>query len=211
MIIPLLISDNGEIALNRMDEFNVTHLPVLDDNTLIGLITDTDIFNSNEFSLLLGQYTFSLGLVYVTQYQHIYDVIKLFDTHQLTLLPVLDDKRHYLGSITLPKLVNQFSILSAAKIPGAIIILELNTSDYLMTQIAQIIESNEAKILSLCTTTYNDSTRMEITLKINKVEIRSILQTFNRYNYIVKASFTEEDVYEDLRERYDSFMRYLNT
>jgi CBS-domain-containing membrane protein len=210
-IVPLMLTDNGEMAINRMYEYKVNHLPVVDNNKFVGLLTDTDIYNKNNFSIELGQYDFSLGLIYIEQFQHIYDIIKVIDTHKLTLIPVLDDNHLYLGSITLPTLVQCFSKLSAVENPGGIIILDLDSSSYLLTQIAQIVESNEAKILSLYLKMYNDSTRMEVTLKVNTMDIRSILQTFSRYNYIVKASFTEEDVYDDLRERYNSLMRYLNT
>jgi len=210
-VAPLKITDNGETALNMMDEFKLTHLPVVDNGRYIGLLSETDIYSKNDFTQPLESYTFSLGLLYVQQYQHVYDVLLTFDTHKLTLLPVVDDKNQFLGSITLLSLINYFSLLSSVKNPGGVIVLELNTNDYSLTQIAQIVESNDAKILSLYITSFDDSTRMEVTLKVNKMDIRAILQTFNRYNYLVKASFSEDDVYDELRERYDSLMRYLNT
>jgi predicted transcriptional regulator len=210
-VAPLKITDNGETALNWMDEYKLTHLPVVDNGRYIGLLSEADIYSKNDFTQPLENYNFSLGLLYVQQYQHVYDVLLPFDTHKLTLLPVVDDKNQYLGSITLMNLVNYFSRFSSVKNPGGIIVLELNTNDYLLTQIAQIVESNDAKILSLYISSFDDSTRMEITLKVNKMDIRAILQTFNRYNYNIKASFSEDDVNDDLRERFDSLMRYLDT
>ena len=56
-----------------------------------------------------------------------------------------------------------------------------------------------------------DSTKLEITLKLNRIDIGPVLQTFNRYNYIISASFSDQDVYnEGLQDRYDSLMNYLN-
>ena len=129
---------------------------------------------------------------------------------KLTLLPVVDDKNQYIGVITLDQLVYKFSQLTAVLNPGGIIILEINVNDYILTQIAQIVESNDAKILSLYLTPHADSTKMEVTLKINKRDITPILQTFNRYNYVVKATFSEEDLLDDLQDRYDSLLRYLD-
>jgi hypothetical protein len=94
--------------------------------------------------------------------------------------------------------------------PGGIIILELNDKDYLLTEIAQIVESNDAKVLGMYLTTFPDSTRIEITLKINKIDVGPVLQTFIRYNYTIKASFSEDTYTESLQERYNSLMNYLN-
>ena len=79
-----------------------------------------------------------------------------------------------------------------------------------MEVIAQIVESNDAKILSSYVTSYPDSIKLEITLKINKINIYPILQTFSRYNYTVLASFSESTFKDDLMDRYNSLMTYLN-
>jgi hypothetical protein len=108
--------------------------------------------------------------------------------------------------------LHYFSKLSAIEKPGGIIVLEIAQSDYLMTEISQIIESNDAKILSMYVNTMEDSTKLEVTLKLNITDLTSIIQTFNRYEYSIKASFMEFDEQEDLyNERYDLFMRFLNT
>ncbi|HOI00443.1 MAG TPA: CBS domain-containing protein, partial [Bacteroidales bacterium] len=78
-------------------------------------------------------------------------------------------------------------------------------------EIARIVESDDAKVLSLYIRTLPDSTRMEITLKVNKMKIPGMLQTFHRYNYLVTASFSEGETADDLRDRYNLLMYYLNT
>lgn len=95
--------------------------------------------------------------------------------------------------------------------PGAIIILEINQNDYVLSEIAQIVESQDAKILNLFVENSNNTTKADVILKINTYEIQSLIQTFNRYNYIIKATYTEnEKMYDDLRDRYDSLMKYLS-
>ncbi len=125
----------------------------------------------------------SLSNAYVLESQHIYDVIRIADAMKLTLVPVLDEKKHYIGSITLANICHHMSELMALNNPGGIIILELNDKDYLLTEIAQIVESNDAKILGMYITTFPESTRIEVTLKINKIDVGPVLQTFIRYNY----------------------------
>ena len=102
------------------------------------------------------------------------------------------------------------STITAVDNPGGIIVLELNVNDFSLSEIAQIIESNDARLLSLYMNSQADSTRSELTLKINRMDIQPILQTFLRYDYTIKASFFESDYTDDLRERYNQLMNYLN-
>ena len=83
-------------------------------------------------------------------------------------------------------------------------------STKILTEISQIIESNDAKVLNLYLTSYPNSTKIDLTLKINKIDLTQVLKTFNRYNYIIKASFSEHQYIEDLKDRYDLLMNYLN-
>jgi acetoin utilization protein AcuB len=207
---PLDPSETGINALGMMDELRVSQLPVVKGEEFTGLITDTDILNLNNFGESVGNHPLSLTNAYVREDQHIYDVIRLFDSLKLDLLPVVDEKGRYMGAIMLSGLVHHISSMMALDNPGGIIVLEINDKDYLLTEIAQIVESNDAKILGLYITTYPDSTRMDVTLKVNRIDVGAILQTFIRYNYIIKASFSEDTYTDSLKERFDSLMNYLN-
>jgi acetoin utilization protein AcuB len=159
----------------------------------------------------IGNHSLSLFSPFVQTDQHVYEVMELASQLQLTVVPVLDENNHFQGVITLTDLLHFFADVSALKQPGGIIVLELNTRDYSLTQIAQIVESNDAKILSSYVTSSAQSTKMEVTLKINRKELSSIIQTFIRFNYDIKASFTDENDLNSLYEnRYDSFMKYLS-
>jgi hypothetical protein len=131
---------------------------------------------------------------------------------KLTVVPVLDYNNKYMGLVRMSDLLHYFSKISAIEKPGGIIVLELSERDYSMTEISQIVESNNAKILSMYLHTSPDSTKIEITLKLNVTDITPVIQTFNRYDYNIKASFMEYDEQDDLyNSRYELFMRYLNT
>jgi CBS-domain-containing membrane protein len=207
---PLKTSDTGLKALGWMDEFKVSHLPVVNGTELLGVVSDTELLDMNNAADELGNSKQALMRPHVFGHQHIYDAMKQMSLLNLTLIPVLDQEQHYMGVITLTHLMQQFSKLAAIQEPGGIIILELNNNDYSLSQIAQIIEGNDAKVLSLYVTPHPDSTKMEITVKVNKEDLSGILQTFFRYNYIVKASFHQSEFLEDLKNRYDSFMNYIN-
>jgi CBS domain-containing protein len=211
-VVPALkTSDTGLQALSWMDIFRISHLPIVNNKEFLGLISDKDIYNLNMAEEPIGNHKLSLFSPYVMMDQHIYEVIEIVSRLELTVVPVLDKDKNYLGLITLNDLLQRFAGLSALKQPGGIIELELNINDYTLTQIAQIVESNDAKILSMYLSSPEDSMRMTITLKVNTTDITSIIQTFNRYNYTVKASYMESDELESLmNNRYDAFMKYLS-
>jgi CBS domain-containing protein len=211
-VIPALrTSDSGQKALHWMDIFRISHLPIVNNVDFLGLISDKDIYDNNMAEEPIGNHNLSLFSPFVTIDQHIYEVIELASQMNLSIVPVLDNDNKYMGVITLMDLLHYFADVSALKQPGGIIVLEMNNNDYSLTEIAQIVESNDAKILSLYLTSPINSTRMEVTLKINRKELTSIIQTFIRYNYIIKASFMDENDLNSLYEnRFDSFMKYLN-
>ncbi|HFB61912.1 MAG TPA: CBS domain-containing protein [Bacteroidetes bacterium] len=209
-IMPLKTSDTGKTALSWMEEYKVSHLPIVNNQEFLGLISELDIYNLNSFDEPLGNHKLSLQHPYVFETQHIYDVLKLVNEQNLSLVPVLNDKGNYLGSIGLQNLVKYFARALSVDNPGGIIVLEMTYNNYSLTELAKIVEENDAKILSTFLINHEDSTRLDVFLKLNTVEISSVLKTLERYDYFVKASFGHEDDRDDLRERYNSLMNYLN-
>jgi CBS domain-containing protein len=209
-IIPLKTSNTGEEALELMEDLKVSHLPIVNNEVFLGLISEQDIYDLNSPEEPLGNYQLSLKHPYVNDHQHIYDVLKLVNEMKLSLIPVLDDHERYLGCITLMDLVNAMAGSFSLENPGGVIVLEMSQNDYDLSEIARIVESNDAKVLSLFISTHVDSTRLEVVLKLNRTELGGVLQTFDRYGYFVKASFGDEEDNDDLKENYDSLMNYLN-
>jgi len=210
-ITPLKTSDTGAYALNQMEEFKLSHLPIVNEIDFLGVISESEILAINEPDQPIGTYRLSLTRAYVNEDQHLFEVMKTIASLKLTMLPVLNDKNNYQGMITMSSLCQRLAEMTSINTPGGIIVLEINNNDYSLSEIARIVESNDAKVLSLYITSHPDSTKMEVALKINRIDIGPILQTFFRYNYIVKASWSNEDAYnEDLHERFDSLMNYLN-
>jgi len=211
-IVPALkTSDTGIQALNWMEIFRISHLPIVNNKEFLGLISDTDIYDLNMAEESIGNHKLSLFSPFVTDDSHIYEVIQLVSQHKLTVVPVLNNKKEYLGLITLHDLLQGFAKLTAVDKHGAIIILELNVNDYSLSQISQIVESENAKVLSLYVSNSEDSMKIDVTIKLNTNDASRILQSFYRYNYIVKASYMEDNELSNLyQNRYDEFMKFLN-
>ncbi len=211
-VIPALkTSDTGVKALYWMDIFRISHLPIVNNTEFQGLISDTDIYDMNSPDEPIGNHSLSLFSPYIQEEQHVYEAIALIAKLKLSIVPVLDQNKHYIGMITAQRLMQFMGDLFAVKNPGGIIVLEINANDYSLTQISQIVESNDAKILSMYIISSPDSMKMDLTLKINRIDLTSIIQTFVRFEYMVKAQFMEDDEMENLySNRYEQFMLYLN-
>lgn len=208
---PVKTTDTGSTALALMEELKVAHLPVVNCEKLLGVIADTDIFSLDNIDEPLGNQKLSLIRPYVLQTQHFYDVIRLATAEKLSLIPVTDEKGIYLGSITLTRIIAMMADMSAVSQPGGIIVLEVSDHDYSLSEIARIVESNDARVLSSYITSFPESTRLEVTIKVNRIDVSPIIQTFNRFNYVITASFSEESqLGELLAKRYESLMNYLN-
>ncbi len=204
-------SDAGSKALTLMETFRVSHLPIVNNIEFLGLISDSDIYDLNMIDEPIGNHKLSLFSPFVNGDQHIYEVIEIASRLNLSVVPVLNENKHYLGLITQSDLLQYSSNLLAMKNPGGILVLEMNQTDYSLSQISQIVESNDAKILSIYVSSSEDTTKMNVTLKINRNDLSPIIQTFLRYEYNIKASFMEDEELESFyKNRYEQFMRYLN-
>jgi predicted transcriptional regulator len=212
IVTALKTSDTGTQALTWMEVFRVKHLPIVNQRDFLGLISDADIYDLNNPDTPVGNHNLSLTKPYVTEDQHIYEVIELLSRLELTLVPVLNQEKHYLGVITQEELTQQFANLSAMQQPGGIIELEMNENDYSLSEISQIVESNNARILSLYVASNGERQKLRVTLKINLTDLTSVMATFNRYNYtVVSSHMNDDDLDEFYQERFDVFLKYLNT
>ncbi|MBI3512428.1 MAG: CBS domain-containing protein [Bacteroidetes bacterium] len=207
---PLKITDSVDKALVWMDEFHVSHLPVIDGTQFVGMVSDDELFDLDDSDATIATSKLSLVKPLLLPNQHAYDVLKLMAELSLDVIAVSDEQGNFIGCITLPYLAEQLSRLAAVREPGGIVVLEVNNVDYSLSQIAQIVEGNDAKILSAYVAASPDSNKVEVTLKVNKEDLSGILQTFNRYNYVIKATFHRSSNEGDLRQRYDEFMNYIN-
>ncbi len=206
---PLIHTDSGDKALNWMEEFKVSHLPVLKNGNFVGLVSESDILDHLNLEENLDQLFQHLPRPYVLGQAHVYDVIAKMAEFKLSVVPILDQQENYLGCCSVYHVMTVLANTGSIKENGGILVLEMNASDYSLSQIAQIVESNNARILSVFMTTNQDSTKMDVTVKINKVDLTSIIRTFERYDYHVKASFQNGHGDEDMQWRYDTLMQYL--
>ena len=201
--------DDPANGLNLMDQFRVGHLAVTENGKFMGVISETELL-SVEHIAGSKDTPFALANLSVDPDEHVLEVLRLVSEHQLTIIPVVDKDRNYIGSITLEDLVGSLSRYQGVNEPGAILVLSMDEKDYSLQQIARIVEENDSKILSLNVISGAEPGELEVNIKINKEDVNAIMQSFNRFNINIKASYQEPEYTEDLKKRYEELMRYLN-
>jgi acetoin utilization protein AcuB len=207
----LLLTDTGQKALNWMEEFRISHLAVVEDKRLVGLLSDQIIYDLNLIDRPVSDYAGHLLPSFVRANQHILEVVKIVSTLKLSAIPVLDSYDQYGGVITIFDLSRKIVDLMAMQEPGGVIVLELMPVDYSLSQIAQIVEGNDAKILGFYISSDIDSTRLEVTLKLNVIDLSAIIQTFVRFDYNIVAVYMDNSVIKDLYgNRFEQLLKYMN-
>src|SRR5690348_1802579 len=126
---PVHTSDSIQKVVDRMIEFRVRHLPIVNEEQFLGIISEDDLVEETDYQTPIGSLALSLVNPYVVEDQHIYDVIRLFHEQQLTVVPVLDSKRNYLGLISINNMNEYFATMTAVTEPGGIIVLEIGTKN----------------------------------------------------------------------------------
>ncbi len=207
---PLKYTETGEKALNWMNEFRVSHLPVLHGSEYVGLISDDDIYDMADPSQMLKTEFINLPKPFVYSDCHVYDVMKLISDLKITVVPILTRGHEYIGCTDLLYLMSQITAVGSIKESGGILVLKMADHDYSLTEISRIVEENNAKILSSYVTSKLDSTEIEVTLKINVLNLDSIIRTFERYDYIISETYAKGTHEKDMKGRYDELMNYLN-
>ena len=210
-VVPVLKKDDTcAQALGWMDLYRVSHLPVLEGETYVGLLSDEIMYTHGSIHDTIGMLDIPREMTFVYEDVHMYDVIGVASSRLLSVVPVLNRKEVYQGSILLTDILHNIDKLLCIDDPGGIIVLEVNKIDYSLAEVAQIVEYNEAKVLSCYVTCMPDSNKVEITLKVNTARIEPILDTFIRYRYVIKNTFVSgEDINEEMRDRYGQLLKFM--
>lgn len=209
-VFPVKPGDKLAALQDKMREAHLANFPVVRYTEYLGLVNEDDLTALIKEQPDAKVEALPREHVSVFEGLHLYDVMHSFHTHQVDVLPVVDEKAQFVGMITLRDLAAYFAMITGSEEPGGIIVLELNNRDNSLSHIAQIVESDNAQILSSYVRTFPDSTRLEITLKLNRSNISSIVASFLRYDYVVKASFNDSQVHDTALDRYEQLMNYLN-
>ena len=206
----LHLNDPVSQALDLMADFHVTHLPVVVEDKLAGLVCEDDLLNVEDDDILLAQLQPTFSQIAAHADAYFFEAVQLVNENGLTLIPVITKESEYAGSIIATDLLRQLGKVTGVNDLGGIIVLEMEKVSFSFTEISKLVETNDAQIIQLNTYVDGASGNFYITLRINKAEISDIVATFQRYEYQVKYYFGEELYANELRDNYDHLMNYLN-
>jgi acetoin utilization protein AcuB len=206
---PLKLSDTGLKALNWMEEFRIEHLPIVDGITYIGLVSEEDVLKLNALDQPLANHNLPLIKPYVRFNQPVFELVKLISQDKLTIVPVLDSAGNYIGLVTLKDIIKHYSDSGIFDDATGVIVLEVGVKSYSVSEIAHLIESENARILSFYVTPNAENETLDLTIKINQPELSRILSSLTRHGFIVKEHYHQSEFMDDIQSRYDSLMNYL--
>ncbi|MGX7667141.1 CBS domain-containing protein [Flavobacterium pedocola] len=204
----LSITDRIENAQDIFLEYSFSHFPVLEDGVYIGCINaeDAELLEDNK---IINDFRYNFERFFVRSTLNWLDVMEVFAKNEANLIPVLDANNKYLGYYELDDIIKIFNDTPFLKEDGGVIIVEKGVRDYSMGEIAQIIESNNAKLLGAFIS-YSDIDKVQVTVKMSLGGMNEIIQSFRRYNYEIISEHQEDAYLNNLRDRSDYLDMYLN-
>lgn len=115
---------------------------------------------------------------------------------------------HQIENFSSSLIPQQFTEL--AETENSLIILEIPCKDYVLTEIARIIESNNAQVMSLTVAPVSGGSLFLVSIKLNVVDISAVLRSFERFDYKVVYYFMKEgEITDTHKKRLDELLYYL--
>ena len=202
-------TDTAQYALSVMDDLKVRHLPVVSDGIYCGLLSEKDVSALSRSTVTVNDLLlFAPG---IGESGHLHEVLARMSRYGLTLLPVVSPENKYMGVITRDKVFEALAGLCNAEVSGSVIVLELFPRDYALSDIARIIEANNAHVLNLLSNTDKNIGRLILTIKIDVEDATPVVRSFERFNYTVLYHFMERGMADEtLQHRIEELMYYMS-
>lgn len=206
---PLALSAQVGDTLRLMEELKYSHLPVLDQAQYLGIISEDDLLNIDRAEDQLSQHQRVLKPYSIVHNEHLYRAIAVLGEGHLSLLPVLDEDAKYIGYLSAQELTWDLGRQVSYAEMGSLLVLRVATRDYHLSQIAQIVESEDARITGLQLRS-EGADFLRIALKINQVDLGRIVKSLERYEYEIVELYHKSLFDETASDRYGALMKYLN-
>jgi acetoin utilization protein AcuB len=210
-IIPQLqLEDTVGKALQLINDFKVSHLPVVSEEKFLGLISEDDLMDADNKKMHIQLLQDDFIDVSIKENEHFLQAVNISNEYQTSVVPVVNEEKEFLGSISGQNLLRTLGNFSGAQAIGGIVVLEMERSQFAISEISRIVESNEATILHLNSTIQPETGLLTVTLHINKKEVSMVVAAFERYDYDVIYYFGEEKFENEIHSNYRHLMNYLD-
>jgi acetoin utilization protein AcuB len=212
VVIPTLqLEDPAEKALYWMEELRLSELPVIAQDVYQGLITRQNIEEALVEDPLVEEISLKASNIYALPQQHFYDVLRIAEDNSIQTVAIVNEDKKFLGVVTIGDTLATFAQAATQQEPGGTLVLSLKERDYSLTQLGSLIESENAKVLSLYVSadTYQPE-YIKLTLKLNRMDLTRVIATLERFEYRIVAKYHHTETTDTDKERFDLLMKYLN-
>lgn len=202
------LDDSMTEVIEFFQHTTFSHVAIVEDRRFAGVLSETDL-DTFEQVKKVEDYRYELESFFARKDTSWLDALELFARNEANLIPVLDENDSVLGYFDLNDVVAEFIDTPFFIEPGVIIVVAKGIKDYSFSEIAQIVESNNARLLGAIITETRDEI-IQITLKITSENSNDVIQTLRRYNYNILFGNDEDQFIESLRRRSEYLDKYLN-
>lgn len=210
-IIPALqLDDTVGKALQLILDFKVSHLSVVSEEKYLGLIGEADLLAAGNKKMHINLLQDEFINVSIKENDHFLKAVNISNEFNISQVPVVNNDNDFLGSISDQDLLKNLGNFSGAKEVGGLIVLEMKRSQFSISEISRIVESNEAIISHINTTIHPETGLLTVTIKINKKDLSMVVAAFGRYEYDVIYYFGEEKFENQIQSNYLHLMNYLD-
>lgn len=206
--IPPKLNQTVGHGLELMREFGLTHVPVFEGLGFVGMIS-RETLEESEVEIKLSELKDFAEFFYMTETGSLLDAVQNFHNHTANVLVVLNTELQYLGLLMMEDVISGLSTLPFIFEPGAIMIVEVSQKQFSISEIAKIAESNNARIIGLFITGYQED-KIQIAIKLISDNLVSVSETFERFNYSVLYKFFNDEKEDLMKDRFDMLMKYLD-
>jgi len=206
----LKLLDSIGKALQLINDYRVTHLPVASDEKFLGLISEDDLMDAEDDRATIQVLESSFIKAFVKENEHFLNAVNCSNRYDTSVVPVINEEEELVGVITVTDLLKALGDFSGANEIGGIIVMEMERSQFAISEISRIVESNDATILHLNTTVHPETGMLTVTLHLNKKEISAIVSSFERYEYDIIYYFGDEKFENEIHINYRHLMNYLD-
>ena len=206
----LKLQDSVSKALQLINDYRVTHLPVVSEDNYLGMIGEEDLLDVEEEKGTIEFLQDNFIKACVKENEHFLNAVKCSNQYETTIVSVVNEEKELVGVITVTDLLRALGNFSGANEIGGIIVMEMERLQFSISEISRIVESNDATVLHLNTTIQPDTGLLTVSLHINKKEIAAIVSAFERYEYDIIYYFGDEKFENEIHSNYRHLMSYLD-
>jgi len=179
------------------------------DGKYLGLVGEEDLLDADGEKGTLQFMEEFFVYAAVKENEHFLNAVSCSNRFDTSVVPVINEEKELVGCITITDLLKALGEFAGADEIGGIIVMEMERSQFAISEISRLVESNDAHILHLNTMVNKETGLLTVTLHLNKKEIAAIVATFERYEYDVIYFFGDEKFENEIHSNYRHLMNYL--